>query len=189
MFTIKNFKMIVHWGTCKTCREDKEFQTLKKAINLVQGQLRMLWAYARSSHTVSDKEIHVNENYHEARAKDVFGNVTLIPSYKFYVQTWSRCMLQNPLQYDWLKFDMHCAWDKKYLLVLSDTIDEQMAIWLEDTDTRECHVFKSFTTWANLIRELLYYVATVEETGFNKNTAHKGSSADNTFNEVFEYPN
>ena len=64
-----------------------------------------------------------------------------------------------------------------------------MAIWLEDADTRECHVFKSFTTWANLIRELLYYVATVEETGFNKNTAHKGSSADNTFNEVFEFPN
>ena len=139
---------------CHACLTDGYLGRLKEEMHLLQQKLRLVWVSSKdvvvSSHLVTDD---VATRY----LTDGRGYVTLLPTYRLYGDLWKGAMYQNPMEVNWLSFEVHDSWDRKYVEDVLETMEEQIGLWRAENVTFLHPMFQSFLSFVDCVRRFYEY--------------------------------
>lgn len=139
---------------CQVCRFNRTLKVLKEAIAELQSELRVEWKGARI--------VQLDEHIIEEGNFDWFilnrrGTPTVIPSYNGYSSLWEKAIIVNPLEVDWILFDVHDQWDIEYLHSIVPILNDQRDLWENDSDTTEASIMKMFAKFIRSLTRLMVF--------------------------------
>jgi hypothetical protein len=82
---------------------------------------------------------------------------SVIPSYGSYDKIWKRALFLNPLEVDWLLFEIHGSDDVDYVSSLVEVLVDQRELWSGDEDTLVLPIMVLFSRFISAIKRLLLY--------------------------------
>lgn len=86
-------------------------------------------------------------------------DVTFMPCYCVYQQTWNATDMRSPLDVDWKDFNMCNESHLKYLPIAIDTMEEQVDFWQFDEVANKSQTFKRFNLYLESLRKFQLAIA------------------------------
>jgi hypothetical protein len=82
---------------------------------------------------------------------------TVLPTYCIYQRTWNRSKYRSPLEVNWMKFDENDQNHIGYMVDISEIMEEQLGLWVQDSeymDDRETSIFETFKCYTRSMDRL-----------------------------------
>jgi len=84
---------------------------------------------------------------------------TNIPEYGSYGEVWEKAWYPNPFEFNWFTFDNNSdSFAMAYMMVVSQTLQEQIDIWGTDLDTRSSLIYWYITEFSRKVERLYEYL-------------------------------
>ena len=143
-------------STCYLCRHDRVLKLLKDKVSEIQIEMRVEW---KSSPVIQvtdhlERDDMTKDNWFLINAKE---QPSVIPSYGSYDKIWKRALFLNPLEVDWLLFEIHGSDDVDYVSSLVEVLVDQRELWSGDEDTLVLPIMVLFSRFISAIKRLLLY--------------------------------
>ncbi|WBC28355.1 hypothetical protein PBPMD00_14 [Pinkberry virus LS07-2018-MD00] len=121
----------VNHEPCAVCQNNIMLVQFLKQLDNLKNDIAKLW------HKASEQSVCVEgidkDLYWERTLKDEDLDMTLVPTFNTYDRHWKRTLNHNPFRFDWTSLDCCQPWDRDYVGVVSDALDEQIASWKAPT--------------------------------------------------------
>jgi hypothetical protein len=148
-------------STCHVCNYSLTLRRLKTVLMDLQNELRVEWKLTPIVQL--DEHIFPYEGGRH-RGVDWFllndeGKPTVIPSYSVADRNWKKAFFLNPLDVDWMEFEIHSSIDFDYLVSVVEILHDMLDLWVNDEDTREQTITRSFQRFSSALKRLLMYAA------------------------------
>jgi hypothetical protein len=151
-------------STCHVCLHNLTLRRLKTHVTDVQANLRAEW---QSSPVVQlDEHLFPSEGNKLVRELDWFllnelGKATVIPSYSVSNRTWKKASFINPVEVDWMRFEVHDTVDMNYLIEALEVLEDMRGLWANDMDTCMTPVMLLFGKFIGGLKRLLMFATNV----------------------------
>lgn len=145
---------------CHVCMHSMTLKRLKTIVMDTQTELRFDWRMSPLIHLddhVTPRDSNGNTDCWFVLGEG--GKATVIPSYVASDKTWERAFFVNPLEVDWMQFDLHDPTDMDYLISSVEILNDMKDLWINDTDTRNHHVMVGFTRFTGALKRLLIFAS------------------------------
>jgi hypothetical protein len=87
--------------------------------------------------------------------------VVLMVSLFYHVRSprgaWGKAFFLNPLEVDWMRFEVHDTQDMDYLISAIEVLQDMQDLWINDTDTRDQSITRLFILFTRALKRLLMY--------------------------------
>jgi hypothetical protein len=147
--------------SCHVCLHSQALRKLKDAICEIQGELRLEW---KASPVIQLDQIFpcAGENVSKTRVLDWFvlndnRKPTPIPSYTISDRTWERAFFINPLEVDWLRFEVHDTTDMDFLISAVDILQDMQDLWIHNADTCDQFIMRLFIRFTRALKRLFIF--------------------------------
>jgi hypothetical protein len=145
---------------CHLCLYSTTLSKIKTGVTETQAELRFDW---RGSPIIQlDEHLLPHETSYRTKEVDWFvlndqGKPTVIPSYSIVDRSWERAYFINPLEMDWMRFEVHDEADMQYLIATIEILQDMQDLWLNDDDTRGQTIMNLFISFTRALKRLLMY--------------------------------
>jgi hypothetical protein len=141
-------------NVCHVCLHITTLKNLKTAATELQAELRYDWGVTPI--------VQLDDHLIPCDALRWFlvsddGKPTIIPSYSISNRMFERAFIVNPFEVDWMRFEVHDTLDMDYLFSVVEILQDMQDLWINDIDTRDHSIMKSFTRFTGSIKRLLMY--------------------------------
>jgi hypothetical protein len=143
---------------CHVCLYDKTLRNLKTSVTEFQAELRFDWRACPiiqlDEHVLSQEPRSKNLEWFVLNDK---GIATVIPSYANSNRAWEKALFINPLDVDWMRFEVHDTADADYLVSVVEILQDMQDLWIYDNDTRGHAILRVFSFFMRALKRLLMY--------------------------------
>jgi hypothetical protein len=142
------------------CLYSTTLRNLKTSVTELQADLRFDWR----AYPIIQLDDHLlpQEPGYKSKELDWFvlndqGKATVIPSYASSNRAWGKALFLDPLEVDWMRFEVDNVADMDYLVSAVEILQDMQDLWINDTDTRGQSIMRLFTFFTRALKRLLMY--------------------------------
>jgi hypothetical protein len=148
---------------CHVCLYSTTLAKLKTSVTEAQAQLRVGWMSSSiiqlDEHLLPHEPTGLKDGELDWFLLNEHDKPTVIPSYAISNRAWERAFFINPLEVDWMRFEVHDMMDLDYLVSAVEVLQDMQDLWQNDDDTRGQAIMRLFIFFTRTLKRLLMYTS------------------------------